>query len=78
MFCKSKVAPDATVVVPSVVPSALLAVTASVPALTEVEPVKVLFPDNVQVPASCLVSVPATVPKILASVPPCAQPNVNP
>ena len=60
------------------VPSALLTVTASVPALTKVAPVKVLFPDIVQVPASCLVSVPASVPKILARVPPCAPPNVNP
>ena len=37
-----------------------------------------LAPDNVQVPASCLVRVPDVVPKILARVPPCVPPNVNP
>ena len=37
-----------------------------------------LAPDNVQVPAFCLVRVPDVVPKTLARVPPCAPPNVNP
>ena len=37
-FCRSKIAPDATVVVPAVVPSALLTVTASVPAEIVVAP----------------------------------------
>ena len=49
-----------------------------IPALIVTPPVKVFAPESVHVPPSAFVSVPATVPSILASVPPCAPPNVRP
>ena len=61
-------------------PSAItpLAPNFNFPALIVVAPAYVFAPDNVQVPASCFVTVPATVPMILVILPPCAPPKVNP
>ena len=38
----------------------------------------VLAPDRVQVPASCLVTVPVVVPMMEVRLPPCAPPRVKP
>ena len=48
-----------------------------VPALTVTMPVKVFTPVKAQVPASCLVKVPAPVPMMPAMLPPWAPPKVR-
>ena len=49
-----------------------------IPALMVVIPVAVFIADSVQVPASCFVSIPVPVPRILAKVPLYDPPSVKP
>ena len=74
--CKSTVALVIVkeLLVPPSVPEPL---TAKTPALTVVPPLYVFAPVSVQVPASCLVSVPAPTPIMLAMLPALAPPQVK-
>ena len=76
----SIVVPDAMVKVPAeppLPPKAAALPTFNVPAVCDTPPVKVLALEIVHEPASCLVTLPEPVPKILVNVPPWAPPNVK-
>src|SRR5262245_28792702 len=76
-FCRSSVAPEATDVPVALVPSALFAVTASVPAATLVVPEYVFATESLSVPEPSLVSVPLVVPITALIVVSPAPPTVS-